>query len=427
MSPDPFEALRGADTAVPADPAFAADLRDRLSRALARGAPPVINTVARPVTVGALTPYLAVADARAASAWYAEVLGGTVTDLIEMPDGRVGHAEVHLPSLRIYLSDPHPEIGVVAPDPDGVPVTLHLDVDDVDAVVARMSNRGATVERATADSPYGRNATLRDPYGHRWMVMAPMPSRPRLPSNGVKEGDVSWIALVVPDAERARRFYTSVLGWEVKPGRHVGYQVVGTSPLLFLWPAGDARAAGATETAVGYRVDDIEAAVARVRAAGGTAGPIEHEDYGALCDCIDLQGRRFGLHQLDDSPILEPGARARQGDLSYLTFGVEDGERDRAFYADVLGWTYADGNPVGLLPETGMWSPGERKVLARQDEWTLSLGAVLCYQVDDIAAAVERLRGAGGECDDPRQRPYGLEVHGRDDQGIELYLHQLAP
>ncbi|MGH3743647.1 MAG: VOC family protein, partial [Mycobacteriales bacterium] len=248
MSPDPFEALRLTDSPVDPHPAFATDLRERLSRSLVRGTPPVINTVTRPVTVGALTPYLAVSDARAASAWYAEVLGGTVTDLIEMPDGRVGHAEVQLPSLRLYLSDPHPEIGVVAPDPAGAPITLHLDVQDVDDVVGRMYARGATVDREPTDSPYGRNATLHDPFGHRWMVMAPMPARPSLPSNGLKEGDVSWIALVVPDVERARRFYTSVLGWSVRPGRHTGFQVEGTAPLIFLWPAGDARTAGATET-----------------------------------------------------------------------------------------------------------------------------------------------------------------------------------
>ncbi|MGH3745522.1 MAG: VOC family protein, partial [Mycobacteriales bacterium] len=179
--------------------------------------------------------------------------------------------------------------------------------------------------------------------------------------------------------------------------------------------------------AVGYRVEDIEAAVARVRAAGGTTGPVEHADYGDLCDCVDLQGRRFGLHQLGDRPVLEPGARVRQGDVSYLTMGVSDGERDRAFYGEVLGWTYSDGNPVGLLPQTGLWSPADGKVAARQDEWTQTLGTVLCYQVDDIVAAAARLRAAGGRCDDPQQRPYGLEVHGYDDQGIELYLHQLAP
>ena len=38
-----------------------------------------------------LTPYLAVADARAAIEWYAAALGAVVTyDPIEMPDGRIG-------------------------------------------------------------------------------------------------------------------------------------------------------------------------------------------------------------------------------------------------------------------------------------------------------------------------------------------------
>ncbi len=39
-----------------------------------------------------LTPYLCVADARAAIDWYVDVLGATVTyEPVVMPDGRVGH------------------------------------------------------------------------------------------------------------------------------------------------------------------------------------------------------------------------------------------------------------------------------------------------------------------------------------------------
>jgi predicted enzyme related to lactoylglutathione lyase len=245
-------------------------------------------------------------------------------------------------------------------------------------------------------------------------------TRPALPRNGAKQGDLSWAAVVVADVERAQRFYARVLGWTMIPGRHAGLQVLDTAPLVFLWPAGDPRTGSATETAVGYRVDDLEATIARVRAAGGTAGPVAREDYGLLCDCVDLQGRRFGLHQLDDHPVIEPGATVRPGDVSYVTMGVEDGERDRAFYAEVLGWTYANGNPVGLLPETGIWSPGTSVS-------TRTLGTVLCYQVDDIAAAVQRARDAGGTFTDPQRRPYGLEAHGQDDQGTELYLHQLNP
>ncbi|HEY7722414.1 MAG TPA: VOC family protein [Pedococcus sp.] len=121
-----------------------------------------------------LTPYLAVADARAAVAWYAAHLGAElVGDPIEMPDGRVGHAEMRIRGARVFLSDAHPELAVLAPDPAGVPVTLHLELDDVDGLVGRLRDAGASVDREPGDTPAGRIAVVRDPFGHRWMLNQP--------------------------------------------------------------------------------------------------------------------------------------------------------------------------------------------------------------------------------------------------------------
>ena len=117
-----------------------------------------------------LTPYLAVDDARAAIAWYAEVLGAAETEpSIVMPDGRVGHASLSLDGAELFLSDAHPELGVVAPA-GGNDVTLHLDVADVDGLVSAARAAGAVVDREPADTPVGRIAVLRDPFGHRWML-----------------------------------------------------------------------------------------------------------------------------------------------------------------------------------------------------------------------------------------------------------------
>lgn len=122
----------------------------------------------------ALTPYLAVEDARAALDWYAEHLGADrVGEPVVMPDGRVGHAEMRLSGARVFLSDAHPELAVVAPDPAGVSVTLHLEVEDVDALVERLRGAGAQVDRNPGGTPAGRIAVVRDPFGHRWMLNQP--------------------------------------------------------------------------------------------------------------------------------------------------------------------------------------------------------------------------------------------------------------
>jgi uncharacterized glyoxalase superfamily protein PhnB len=122
--------------------------------------------------MGELTPYLAVTDAREAIHWYVEHLGARVTyEPIVMPDGRIGHVELTVDGARWMMADEHPEIKVEAPDPGrGAAVTLHLTVRDVDAVVDRVLAGGALLDRGPEDSPVGRVAVFRDPFGHRWFL-----------------------------------------------------------------------------------------------------------------------------------------------------------------------------------------------------------------------------------------------------------------
>jgi uncharacterized glyoxalase superfamily protein PhnB len=119
-----------------------------------------------------LTPYIAVTDAREAIHWYVENLGAKVTyEPIVMPDGRVGHVELAVDGARWMMADEHPEIQVEAPAADrGAAVTLHLTVRDVDAVVDRVVVGGALLDRGPEDSPVGRVAVFRDPFGHRWFL-----------------------------------------------------------------------------------------------------------------------------------------------------------------------------------------------------------------------------------------------------------------
>ena len=58
-----------------------------------------------------ITPYLCVADARAAIDWYCRIFDGRVTlEPIVMDDGHVGHAEVTMSgNSRIMLSEAYPE------------------------------------------------------------------------------------------------------------------------------------------------------------------------------------------------------------------------------------------------------------------------------------------------------------------------------
>jgi predicted enzyme related to lactoylglutathione lyase len=114
----------------------------------------------------------------------------------------------------------------------------------------------------------------------------------------------------------------------------------------------------------------------------------------------------------------------RHGDVSYITLGLPDLARGRAFYGAVLGWRFSPGSSEHgarvdeIVPMTGLWD-GVQPDGARQD------GAVLAFRVDDIAAAVAAVRSHGGTVSDPHREPYALAAEGHDNQGIPFYLHEM--
>lgn len=125
-----------------------------------------------------LTPYLAAKDASAAIDFYLRAFGATETSRwTERESGKIGHAEVSIGEVRIFLADEWSEGGVYAPSRDqvgGHSVSLVLEVDDADAVFDRAVEAGATVERPVTDQPYGaRGGWLIDPAGHRWSITTP--------------------------------------------------------------------------------------------------------------------------------------------------------------------------------------------------------------------------------------------------------------
>jgi PhnB protein len=119
-----------------------------------------------------LTPYICVADSRAAIEWYAEVFDATVKGKpYVMNDDRVGHVELNIGGSLLMMADPFPEVDVEPPDPSrGNAVTLHLEVADCDAVAAAAVRHGARLDRGPESTSHGRSATFRDPFGHRWLI-----------------------------------------------------------------------------------------------------------------------------------------------------------------------------------------------------------------------------------------------------------------
>jgi predicted enzyme related to lactoylglutathione lyase len=178
---------------------------------------------------------------------------------------------------------------VRAPDsPATFSHTLHLEVDDVDASTERARRSGASVEREPADQPYGRGSVIVDPFGHRWMLL-----RPPTQGAGPRHGDIANVTMLARDTRRAKEFYQAVLRVPFSSGHPGAWRTDQTRPPLGILPAQGAE----PEVQLSYRVDDIAAAVERVRTAGGHADEPERKPYGLLAECVDDQGATFRLWQ----------------------------------------------------------------------------------------------------------------------------------
>jgi PhnB protein len=122
-------------------------------------------------------PMLAYADAPAAIDFLCNAFGFEERFRMEMPDGRIGHAEVALDGHTVMLATAWTAAGMASPVKlAGVHSQLYCEVDDVDAHCESAKRAGAIVIAEPEDQPYGsRTYRAVDPEGHRWIFGSPLP------------------------------------------------------------------------------------------------------------------------------------------------------------------------------------------------------------------------------------------------------------
>jgi uncharacterized glyoxalase superfamily protein PhnB len=292
---DPFTALRRSHQPIEPDPAFAESLRGRLQREIL-GASMTSRQAARDQAAPdqaeyhSLGAYLPVTDARAAVDFYVEVFGARRRgEPVVLPDGKIGHAEVAIGDSVLMLAEEFPEIGHVTAPTGGA--SIRVEVADVDEAVARAGQRGAQIVVEPRDAGYGRQGSIVDPFGQRWLVaQAARRSSAGMPAP--RHGEAAYFTFQLPDDEAAKAFYGAVLGWQFAPGTVAqAWQVEGSGlPDAGLWGGQPF-----TGWKVMYAVDDLDSATERVRAAGGTVRETRREPYGHTADCVDDQGVEFWL------------------------------------------------------------------------------------------------------------------------------------
>ncbi len=126
-----------------------------------------------PEGMSTVTPHLVCKGAAEAIEFYKKAFGAV--DLGRLSDGKSGklvHALISIGDSKVMLVDEFPEWGFYGPTSlNGSPITIHLYVDDVDAVVDRAVQCGAKVTMQVQDMFWGdRYGKLEDPFGHLWSV-----------------------------------------------------------------------------------------------------------------------------------------------------------------------------------------------------------------------------------------------------------------
>ncbi len=126
-----------------------------------------------PEGVSTVVPHLSIRGAKKAIEFYKSAFGAEVVMLMPMGPDLIGYADLKIHGSHLYLADAMPGWGPVKSPRElkGTSVTMHLWVEDVDAVFARAVAAGAKVVMPVADQFWGdRYGMVSDPFGHTWAI-----------------------------------------------------------------------------------------------------------------------------------------------------------------------------------------------------------------------------------------------------------------
>lgn len=236
-------------------------------------------------------------DTAAATAFYRSVVGWGATEA-PMPD-----------MIYTLLTAGEAQIGGLMPIPKAAadmgarPGWIgYVAVGDVDVATGQVKQDGGAVYRAPDNIPgVGRFAIVADPQGAAFALFkgAGEPDAP--PPAPDTPGHIGWHELHTSDREAAVAFYAKQFGWTKSDALDMGPMGVYQ---LFAWN-GETIGGMMTKMEASmpsfwlyyFNVDDIDAAEARVKAAGGQVanGPQQVPGGSWILQAFDPQGAMFAL------------------------------------------------------------------------------------------------------------------------------------
>lgn len=120
----------------------------------------------------AIVPHIYIDGASDGVAFYTRAFGAVELFRIAHPNGKILHAEISICGLVVMIGDPDDRLYA---EPNAVgrcTASLHIFLDDIDGLLRRAVAAGAEEIQPPTDLFYGaRSASLRDPYGHVWVLL----------------------------------------------------------------------------------------------------------------------------------------------------------------------------------------------------------------------------------------------------------------
>jgi predicted enzyme related to lactoylglutathione lyase len=176
----------------------------------------------------------------------------------------------------------------------------YVDVDDVDAAADRVRRLGGAVLVAPTDSNIGRISIVADPQRATLALVGGL--SPGLWRSGdlAGPGRVGWNELLAADSGPAFHFYGELFGWQKTDAE------IGATDRYLSFAAGGQTIGGMFTKAPAepapfwhyyFNVEDLDLAIARVKAGGGAVfeGPLEAPGNSWIVRCIDPQRAIFAL------------------------------------------------------------------------------------------------------------------------------------
>jgi predicted enzyme related to lactoylglutathione lyase len=234
-------------------------------------------------------------DVPAAAAFYRDVVGWGIQE-----------APASKPPYTFFTAREAPAAGLMELPEEGrkmgaMPRWMgYVGVPDVHATVDRVKRLGGAVYVPPTETNIGRISVVADPRTATFAVVDRLHTTPQQPAEGGNLGRVGWHELLADDLDREVAFYCDLFGWQkADPENHL-------TDAYLSFSAGGQIIGGALKKRPDERVpfwlfyfnvDDLDAAVERVRAGGGRAFLNDMELPGGfwIANCADPQGATFAL------------------------------------------------------------------------------------------------------------------------------------